>query len=312
MPTVANLYRDPLLTNVSVKYTNSAFIADVVAPVIEVPTRTGYYGVYNKDNLRAPANDRRTGLAESPIVEYELTQTSYGPLTERSLKQFVTQDEIDHARASGGIFDPLQDAAENVTEKLLLRRELDLAADMANSSIVTQNTTLSGTGQWSDYTTPSDPLVAIQSYISIMQKAGAIVPNTLVMGQQVWDQLKNHPKVIDRLKYTTSSANAPDIFARLVGLERCIVGTSIYNSAAEGITDSLGYIWGKHAWLMYINPNPGVKRVSAFYHLTLQGRRGIDRWRDNDPPVQWVRVQDYYDRKLIAAEAVYGIFNAVA
>lgn len=303
-----NIYRDQLLTNVSVKYTNSHFIADQIAPTLDVPKRSGYYFQYNKENLRAPVNDRRTGYSATNIVDHDLIQVPYGPLSERGLKEGITPDEF---LMYTDPLDPRTDAAENVTEKMLLRREIDLFTDMTNTSIVTQFATLSGTSQWSDYTN-SDPLVAIQSYISIMKRVGVVTPNTLVLGQQVWDQLKNHPKVINRLVYTTSDATDPQRFGSLVGIPNVVIGDSVQNSAVEGQTDSLAYIWGKHAWLMYVAPQPGIKKLSAFYHLQLTGGRNVYRWVDNDPPIEWVAVRDYYDRKLIAAEAVYFIQNAVA
>lgn len=308
MALIQNIYRDKLLSNVSVKYTNTNFIADKVAPVIEVENKTGYYFVYNKENLRKPLSTKRTGYASTNIVDHDLTQVPYGPLTERRLKQGITTDEF---MMYSDPLDPRTDAAENVTEKMLLEREIDLVADMSNTSIVTNYSTLSGTGQWSDYVN-SDPLVAIQTYVSNMKKIGLLMPNTGVLGQQVWDQLKNHPKVVDRLKYTSSDSVALDTFARLVGLSQIFLGDSVVNTGLEGLSDSNSFIWGKHFWLMQVASQPGIKKVSAFYHLQLKGARFVDRWVENDPPIEWVRVNDYYDRKLMAPEAVYGIFNAVA
>lgn len=316
MPLIQNVYRDKLLTNVSVKYTNSNFIANQVAPVLEVDLRTGFYFVYDKSNLRRPPSTKRTGLSKTNVVEHNLTQAPYGPLTERKLKEAVTQD--DYTQSDQAI-DPESDAVENITENMLMERELDLVADLTNTSIVTQYTTLSGTSQWSDYTN-SDPLVALQGRISAMKLAGLITPNVFVMGQQVWDQLKNHPKVVDRIKYTSSDSVAMETIARLIGVQACWVGDAGVNVGYEGLADSMSFIWGKHAWLMYVAPKPGLKRLSAFYHLTLSSKgaknsnvyKGVDKWYENDPPITWCRVNDYYDRKLVATEAVYGIFNAVA
>ena len=50
-------YLDPVLTNISQKYTNDAgdFIARQVFPVITVPKPTGKYWAYNKDRpLKSP------------------------------------------------------------------------------------------------------------------------------------------------------------------------------------------------------------------------------------------------------------------
>jgi hypothetical protein len=309
MPLVQNIYRDKLLSNVSVKYTNKNFIADQVAPVIEVENKSGYFFTYSKENLRKPANTKRTGFSATAIVDHDLTQTAYGPLTERRLKQGITTDEF---LMYSDPLDPRTDAAENVTEKMLLEREVDLAADMSNTAIVTNYQTLATTGQFSDYVTGISPMVTIQGKISEMKRLGLLTPNVGVMGQQVWDQLKNHPLIIDRIKYTSSASAQLETFAALVGLERIILGDAVQNTAAEGLTDVNAFIWGKHFWLMHVAARPGIKQVSAFYHLQLKGARFVDRWVDNDPPVEWVRVNDYYDRKLVSADAIYGLFNAVA
>jgi hypothetical protein len=43
---------DPALSNVSIKYTNDTFIADMILPMVKVAKQTGKYYVYDKSNLR--------------------------------------------------------------------------------------------------------------------------------------------------------------------------------------------------------------------------------------------------------------------
>lgn len=310
MPQVSRLYKDKALTQVSIKYTNGEnnFYAMELAPALEVDQKTGIYYQYDRSNLKKPASTKTTGRAASPETEFNLTEVAYGPLTRRRLKQFIEEDEFIHANAP---LNPEIDATENVTEQVYLEREIDLAADMVNVAIVTQNVTLSGTGQWSDYTN-SKPIVAVKGYITAMKLAGLIAPNVMAMGQQVWDQLSEHPTIVDRIKFTSSATAAYDIVARLFTIERLIVMDTVYDTAAEGLTSSNNFVWGKHAWLMKIAKNPGLKTVSAIYHLVLKGARRIDKWKTVDPDGMYIRVSDYYDRKLMAAEGIYGIFNAVA
>lgn len=304
---VQNSFNNPLLTNVSVRYNNAAYIADQVFPVLSVPKRSGNYFVYDKENLRAPVETRRSGLARANRVDFSVTKASYGPLTERSLEQGVDQDLLDEASDP---LAPLTDATMNVSDKILLQREQDLASDLFSTSVVTNNTTLSGTSQWDKYTT-SNPLLDIQAAINSM-KQNTVSPNTLVMGYSVWTQLINHPIFQDRIKYSQLGVLTLELAARLFNVSRIIVGETVVNTAVEGQTDSLGYVWGKSVALLYISPTPGIRQVSAGYHVTLTGKKYVDNWYEQAVKGYFVRANDYYDRKIIAQEAIYLIKNAVA
>lgn len=309
MPAVRDVYVDPLLTNVSVKYKNpeNAFIAEMIAPTIPVDKETGYYFVYDKSNLKRH-NAQRTGLSRAKRVDYAMSKTAYGPLPELSLEIPIEYDVLNQY---DNPLEPRTDATEMVTESLMIGKEADLATDMADTAIVTQNTTLSGTSQWSDFAN-SDPFTDIQTGIDTVKTNSLIPPNTLVLGYQVFSKLKNHPDLLERVKYSERGVLTEDILASLFNVSRVIVASAGYNTAADGQTDSLSFIWGKHAWLMYISPTPGIRQVSAFYHLTLRNGRYIDRWDEPQVKAEFVRANDRYQRKLIAAETIYLIKNAVA
>ena len=306
-PTVSNVYQDPLLTDLSVRYTNTHLIADQVFPVLPVAKRTGVYFKYDKSNLKVP-NTRRTGTSRANRVDYGLSKVSYGPLTERSLEIAIDNDTMLQYASP---LDPLADAALVVTERVLLERENDLATDLASTSIVTQNVTLSGTSQWSDYAN-SSPFNDIQTGITTIKKNGIVYPNTLVMGQQVWDQLKNHPDLLDRVKYSERGIMTEELVAALFGVDNVFIGDAVNNSAQDGQTDTLGYIWGKNVVILHVTPTPGIRTVTAGYHFTLLNGRYIDRWVEQERKANFVRFNDYYDREYVAVEAMYLIKNAVA
>lgn len=307
MPSIANTYVDKALTNVSVKYTNNQFKADEIFPVLEVDKKTGVYYVYDKSNLRKE-DSRRVGSAKTAEAGRNMSKTSYGPLDEHALKTGVTKDEMDNYDSP---LSPMVDATEHVTEKMAIEKEVDLATDLANTAIVTQNTTLSGTSQWSDYAN-SDPFTNIEAGLTAVRKNGVVEPNTAVMSQTVWDKIKHHPDLLDRVKWSNRGVLTTAIFADLIGVQNVIVCPAVYNTVDEGQTDSLDYIWGKHFWVMHVTPRPGLKTVSGGYHLTLKNGRYVDRWQDEDTKTEWVRANDYYERKIIAVEAMYLIKNAVA
>lgn len=305
-PTVSNVYQDPLLTDISVRYTNTNLIADQVFPVLPVQKRTGVYFKYDKNNLKI-ANTRRTGTSRANRVDYGLSKIEYGPLTERSLEIAIDNDTMLQYASP---LDPLADAALVVTEKVLLERENDLAADLGSTSIVTQNTTLSGTSQWNDYAN-STPFNDIQLAITTIKKNGIINPNTLVFGQQVWDWLINHPDLIDRIKFTERGVMTPELVGALFQIDNVFIGDAVNNTAEDGQTDSLGYIWGANVIVMYVTATPGIRTVTAGYHFTLLNGRYIDRWVEQERKANFVRFNDYYDRQYVAVEAMYLIKNAV-
>lgn len=55
---------DPALSNVSIKYSNDSYIADMVLPVVKVKTQTGKYYIYDKSNLRT-WDDVRNAIIET-------------------------------------------------------------------------------------------------------------------------------------------------------------------------------------------------------------------------------------------------------
>lgn len=310
MPSLNQVYRAPLLTDAMVRYRNDNFIAEQVFPVLPVTKEQDYIFVFDKENLRAPKNSQRGLYDRAERVDYGLSQVAMPTLVERALEQPVSWKVKNQAQ------DPLQPeiaATNNLAEKLAIEKELALSTYLASTSNVTQNTTLSGTSQWSDYTN-SHPLVAIQAGADIILKNSLKAPNVAVMGRQVYSQLVNHPDVTDRIKYTARAdqATIAAALADLLGVERVYIGTAGYNSAVEGQTDSVGFIWGKNFWLMYVAPVPAIETVSAGYHLIIPEERYVDTWTEQAIKSDLIRVNDYYTRYTMAVECMYLWVNAVA
>lgn len=297
---------DPALSNVSVRYTNGSFIADQIFPVVKVSKQTGKYYIYDQSNLRADATLRAAG-SPSNEVDFGLSTASF-IAEDHALKGFVADEIQDQAEAS---LNPLADEAELLTDKLQLDREVNLAAILTATASVTQNTTLSGTSQWSDYNN-SDPIGDVRTARTTIQAATFRRANTLILGQQVFDVLVDHPDIIERVKYSALGVISEELLARVFQLEKVFVGSAGKNTAVEGQTDSLSYVWGKNAVVAYVAPKMGIKTLTA--GLTFEyGTRSVKRWRDEDREGTYVRVGgDNYIQKIVAVGALYLIKNAVA
>lgn len=294
-----------MLSNVSIKYKNASYLAETLFPVVQVAKQQGKYYTYDKAMFRR--NDtRRAPGAKANEVEYGLSTAQFYA-EDHALKEKIPFEIIDQA---DNALNPEMDAVESVTEMLLVDKEMALAATFADTATITQNTTLSGTSQWSDYNN-SDPFNDIRTAIDTVQSATGLRPNTLSFGQQVFNKLLDHPDIVERIKYSMAGAVTAELIARLFDVERVLVGSAIKNTADEGQTDSLSYIWGKHAHALYVAPTPRLKQVTSGFTFTYQ-QREVEKWDDGDAKARYVRVHDNYVQKLVAAAAIYLIKNAVA
>jgi hypothetical protein len=298
---------DPALSNVSIKYANDTFIADQIFPMVKVAKQTGKYYVYDKANMRIDKTARAAGSGANEI-DFGVAPSGTFACEDHALKGFVADEIQDQADAA---LNPLVDETEVVTEKLLLDRENNLAAILSSGSVLTQNTTLSGTSQWSDYSN-SDPIGDIRTARTTIHQNTFRKPNTIIMGKQVFDQLTEHPQIIERVKYSQLGILTEELLARIFQVEKILVGEAGANTAAEGQTDSMSYVWGKNAVVAFIAPQVRLKQVTLGYTFTYS-QRIVKKWRDEDREGTYVRIgNDNYVQKVVAAAAGYLISAAVA
>lgn len=308
---MANRYQgtDPILTDVSLGYQNADYIASLLLPSLPVKFQSGKHFIYDKGQFRS--EDARRGMgARSKEVTHSLTTGLTYFAEDHALKEFVADEDVDNAPEG---VDPFVDATENVTSKLDVSREIEVANMLTDTGIITQNTTLSGTSQWSDST--SDPVAAIRAAKSTVRDSIMVDPNTLVLSKKVFDKLVDHPAIVERVKYSQLGVLNTDLLARFFDVDRVIIGAAKKNTSVEGQADSMSDIWGKDALLAYVNPRLGKKTVSLgvtyrWKNRVVERLNGTD---ERDRRGQFVRVGDeYYDSELIAAGAAYLFKNAVA
>ena len=108
--------------------------------------------------------------------------------------------------------------------------------------------------------------------------AGGFVPNIGVFSRPVFDKLVDHPDFIDRTKYGQTAPNPAmatrRIIAEILELEEVLVMDAVYNTAAEGATESNSYIGGLSAGLFYRPKNAGLMVPSAGYTFNWTGMIG--------------------------------------
>jgi hypothetical protein len=303
---------DPILTNVALGYSNDAYIADLLLPEIGVNFQTGKHWIYDQGRFRNTPSKRGTG-AESGEVALSLTTGNPYFCEDHALKQFVPDEDVENATTPT---DPYTDATENVTEQLLIAKEVEAASILTSTSVITQNTTLSGTSQFSDYSN-SDPFTVIETGKQTIHNATHLAVNTMVIGKQAYDKLKYHPALLERVKYSQRGQMTPDLIASLFEVDRLVIGAAGYNTTKEGQTDSMSYIWGKDILLAYVAPRiaPKMLTLGLTYRWNKKSKtvKRLRGTKEDDRNGTYVRAgDDYYDQNVVAASCGYLIKSATA
>lgn len=103
--------------------------------------------------------------------------------------------------------------------------------------------------------------------------SGRREPNKLGLGYDSFIGLKSHPDILERVKYTGSSANPAivneNVLAQILGFEEVKVLEATYNAAGEGQPDDMQFICESDgALLTYTTNTPAIDEPSAGYIYT--------------------------------------------
>lgn len=310
-PVIGSAKVDKILSQFSQAYRNKNFISEMILPVLKVKEKTGKFAKYGKENFRVYSNMIfRAPGTRALGIDYSVSQGTY-VCQERSVEKLVP-DEM--KANTDDPYDPMRDATMMTMDVILGNQEYALATAMASTSVITQYATLSGTSQWSDFAN-SDPFTDIDTAIQTVTAATGKRPNSMAISFQVFSKLKYHPDVRDQLKYTNggqvSSSSLISFLKDFFDLENVYVGDAVYDSAAEGQTASISYIWGKHCWLFYQTKGPTL--MDATFGLTLQDvTNEVDTYREDAKRSDVVRARKSFDQCLADTALCYAIRNAIA
>lgn len=302
---------DKLLSNVSSQLLFNGGIADMVLPKIQSMQKTGKLAEYGTGHLRI-VNDVIGGEGVYPRIQSVVRSDSSYSIEGHGLHGVVTEDDYSNVERP---YDAEEDETLALTSMLQVGREKGLADALGNTSVLTQNTTLSGTDQWSDYDN-SDPLDDIKTGKIAVKEGCGMEANTAIIPWQVKMILKYHPSLLDKLgfKYNRPGGLTDKELADILEVERVLCPQAMYESAKEGQTSSLDYIWGKHTVLAHIPAQARKRQVSLGYEFNLAGRpvrRVFKQPTFNPPNGKDILVDDHYDHCITNTGAGYLIKDSV-
>lgn len=277
MPTMQNAHIDRALTNMSVAYMQdaSAFIADKVFPIVRVKRQSDVFYTYNKGDFMRDEAALRGAATESAGGDYGVEAAEPYYCRKHAFHKDVTPEERTNYDEP---LDADQDATDFVSQKMLIRREMEWASKFFKAGIWGRE--IAGAEAAGDnaavfWNLPtSNPIGDVTNAGVQMASETSYKPNTLVLSPFAFNALKNHEDILDRIKYTQKGIVTADLLATLFEVDKVHVAWSVVNTARKGETDNVGFIMGKHALLCYSAPAPALKKPSAGYIFAWSGLEG--------------------------------------
>ncbi len=307
-PTRSDVHVNAPLTNVSIAYLqeNTKFISTQLFPLINVPKQSDLYFQYDQgDFMRSEAKDRAPGT-ESAGAGYDLSTASYSCAVKA-----LHKDVADQIRANADA--PLNmdsDATKFLTQQMMIRRDKDWAASFFSGGTWTGSTTgldiNKAASKWNSAT--GTPIEDIDAEADSIEAKTGFRGNTLVLGVDAYNALKNSADVVDRIRYTQTGVVTEDMLSGLLGLKKVVVARGVENTALQGAADSISRIFtGTSAVLMYVPDSPSLMQPSAGYTFAWGGYTGagpdgqrVSRFRMDHLRSDRIEMEMSYDQKQVS------------
>ena len=292
------------LSEVARGYGNNSFIAENLFPIIDSEKEKIDIFQFNKEAFQLYDTERAI-RANSNVISPKGFSKHTATLAEHDLAYPIDYREEDEAEKV-----KLQLHATNVvTEGLKLKLEkqcADLAQDPKNYA--TENKiALSGTSQFTNEA--SDPLKVVNAgKDAVCGKIGKD-PNTLVMGQEVWQALKQNKTLKDLIASSSNKIITLDLLKEFFEIENIVIGRSIYADA----NNNFARVWGNNIILAYVPKLTSRTEYDPSFGYTVRKKDAlqIDEYQKEGNKVKYIRATDIYTPFLVGAEAGYLISNAV-
>jgi hypothetical protein len=328
-PTPGDVHISSALTNVAVAFVQDAdaFVAGRIFPIVPVQKQSDVYWKFSKDDFLRDEAKPRADATESAGVGFNLSTGTY-----TAQVYGLHKDLGDQVRANS---DPGLNiearSTEMLVQKMLIKRDRLFMQKYMTTGLWGTDITgvasgaVAGTSavKWSVGAT-SDPFSDISgAQTKILQNSG-LEANVLVLSYGVYQALRLHPGVIDRIKYTMG-AEARNINEQLLAaafdVDEVLVSKAVYNTSQEGVAGSYSFVMGNHALLAHRTAAPSLQEASAGYIMSWTNvygagnNMGVASWQVPMPVLgpNTIRIEAAmaFDMQVIAPEVGY-FFSGIA
>jgi hypothetical protein len=291
-----------------------------IAPILLAPVRSetiyGYFGRTAGEYLRI-VDTLKKGNGSKNVVTYKVDRNKQYEVQDHELENEVTVGE---AEKFGGWDTAKRMINAFLSMQMSVCEENSLSSVLTSAATLTRGQALAGANQWNDST--SKVLSVIKTAKDSIAGYVGVGANNVTLSYPVFSALQFHPEIYSVLGANYKGAFGllnEAAFAAAFGVDRVLVAKAIYNTAKEGQTASLDYLWGKTCIVSYIAPSstsemdPGLgARITCPAKLP-EVSVGSYTPEGNDPgKLIMLKQNRAYSNTLVKTDAAYLIRTAVA
>ncbi|WP_329505938.1 major capsid protein [Haemophilus parainfluenzae] len=291
--------QDPVLTKLAQGYHNLELIGEVLMPTVEIDKEAGKIPKFGRLAFRLPSTVRNLRGTSNRLDPADITAIDV------ALEEHDVEYAIDYREENEAIFSLRQFALNTTQDVIALGREKEVATLALDESKYDSGNkvTLSGTSKITSK--QADIFAMFDTGIRAVKRAIGRKPNVCVIGGDVWAALKEHPAVIEKLKYSQVAIVTPEVFGKLIGIDTVKIGEAVYEESNQ-----LKDIWSDAIVLAYVAPRSTERKGTVYepsygYTVRRQGGLFVDTYKENGGKLEVIRTTDIHKPHLLGASAGY-------
>ena len=270
-----------MLTNMSMAFyqKQDAYVAKSLFPTLPVQLSTASYYIFSRADLARDGVQRKPQFGKVAPIQIASETDTYSVNVDQIILGIdqISRLDLQRTKAPGSI-DPRKAKTKVIAEQMNIHQDIMFADAYLKTGVWTneyEGVTGTPTGkQFYKFADANfEPIKFFDNLKAEMLETGRREPNRLGLGIQAFNALKENGDLLERIKYSGSSANPAlineKILAELLGIEKIVVFKSTYNSAGVGEDENMQYICDpKAALLCYATNTPQIDEPSAGYTFT--------------------------------------------
>ena len=269
------------LTNMSMAFFQSpnAYVAKSLFPILQVPFSTGSYYKFSRADLARDNVQRKPQFGKVQPFQISSETDTYSVNVDQIIMGLDKISQTDIARANvTGASDPRKSKVKVIAEQMNIHQDIIFADAFFKAGVWANeyegvDSAASGKQFLKFNNDNFEPVKFFDERKREVLETGRRTPNKLGLGIAAYEGLKENGDLLERIKYSGSSANPAlineRVLAEILGFEEVVVCRSTHNAAAFGQKEDMQFICDPAAALLcYATNTPAIDEPSAGYTFT--------------------------------------------
>lgn len=295
---------DPILSTHAQGYRHPEHVGMALFPRVPVAVSGGQILTFGKESFR-DYNIRRTPGSATKRVQFGYAGKPFA-LVQDALEGVVPREHLRDASQTPGI-NLGQRATNNAMRIASLALEVEQATLARNASNYDSDHKVDlASSKWTDDS--NNPAKDIRTGQEAIRETTGMEPNTLLLSAKGFAAIRENAKVLERFKYTSRDSVTTEMIAKLLDLDRVVVGRAV----TAGANDAFSDVWGGDAVLAYVPQQASsMEEPSYGYSYTMDGHPLVEQPYYDNNAKSWLYPATYERAPVISGMEAGYLFQNV-